>query len=141
MKCTLYALYVNVSAAALAQAFVAVPRNCYRLLVDASLHNIIIRNTTSSSVYQQEVQSYWSVTARLEHDCFVQPENTEQVSCIFKTLNDESRCQFAVRSGGNSSICGWNNIYNGVTINLSRLNFTLFDEGSNLLSGGPGVHW
>ncbi|KAF3032091.1 hypothetical protein E8E11_001310 [Didymella keratinophila] len=50
-------------------------------------------------------------------------------------------CQFAVRSGGHSSIRGWNNIHNGVTIDLSRLNFTLFDEGSNLLSGGPGVHW
>lgn len=91
-----------------------------QLLRDAGVPNVIL---PSNSTYQVDVESYWSVTAQLHPNCFVQPENAQQVSLIIKTLVNKSKCQFAVRSGGHSAIAGWNNIDNGVTIDLCKYVF------------------
>lgn len=106
------------------------------------------------------MESYWSLTSQLTPYCFVQPENTEEVSAVVKTLVSETHCKFAVRSGGHSSNAGANNIENGVTIDLgrvvyvhlelvmnilivrvARLNNTEYDPATQLASLRPGSRW
>lgn len=73
----------------------------------------------TDAVYVQQIQSYWSLTAQLTPYCIVQPEDADDVSKTVKTLVQETECKFAVRSGGHSSNPGFNNIDDGVTIDLS----------------------
>lgn len=46
----------------------------------------------------------------------------------------------AVRAGGHST-AGYNNIDNGVTIDLKYLDKTTYDKETNTASIGPGAHW
>lgn len=74
----------------------------------------------SNPKYDKAVGSYWSLTSQLKPYCFVQPENAQEVALAVKTLVDKTFCNFAVRSGGHSSVTGFSNIEDGVTIDLGK---------------------
>lgn len=84
-------------------------------LEEAGIQSVLL---PSDPTYLERVQSYWSVTSQLKPACFVQPVNTQEVSTVISTLVQQTDCKFAVRSGGHSSNAGFNNIEDGVTIDL-----------------------
>ncbi|KAF4471547.1 fad binding domain containing [Fusarium albosuccineum] len=113
--------------------------DCCRVLKEATaIAEIYLPGDTS---YQQQVESYWSITAQLQPDCFVLPQNTEEVSSAVKTIVEQTDCKFAVRSGGHSSTAGANNIEDGVTIDLSLLSGIEYYPETGLASGLPGTTW
>lgn len=59
--------------------------------------------------------------------CYVLPENTQEVSDTIKIIGEQTGCNFAVRSGGHSSVPGANNIDEGVTIDLGTALLTSID--------------
>lgn len=50
-------------------------------------------------------------------------------------------CRFAVRSGGHTPWFGAASIKDGVTIDLSPLNRTVYNKGNSTASIGPGARW
>ncbi|KAE8371597.1 FAD-binding domain-containing protein [Aspergillus bertholletiae] len=99
----------------------------------------------NSARYQQSIQSYWSLDVRLYPTCIVQLYSAQDVSLAVSTLveaNDQSpRCQFAIRSGGHTTVPGANSVQHGVTIDLSGLNSTTYDPKTSVASIHPGARW
>lgn len=74
----------------------------------------------------------------------VLPSNAEDVSLAVKTLVKSNRvgpCRFAVRGGGHTPWAGASNIKDGVTIDLSLLNKTVYKKAQSTASIGPGARW
>lgn len=86
---------------------------------------------------------YWSITAQLTPECIVKAQSTQDVSVAVRTLVSSKPfglCKFAVRGGGHTP---WpaNNIEDGVTIDLSWLNETTYNEDSSTATIGAGSRW
>lgn len=94
--------------------------------------------------YEAQVETWFDATSRLHPWCLVLPESTEDVSLTLTTLLEAGKgagdWHIALRSGGHS-VGGINNIVNGVTIDLSHLNATSYNPGTNLASVEPGARW
>ncbi|KAI1639660.1 FAD-binding domain-containing protein [Biscogniauxia mediterranea] len=103
----------------------------YQALQNAGVRNVYSPDNT---LYSERVESYWSLTSRLAPKCFVLPWDAEEVSVVVRTLVRDTRCRFAVRSGGHSSTAGASSIVDGVTIDLSGRIGTVGVGG--LLTGG-----
>ena len=56
--------------------------------------------------YQTRLESYFSVSARLEPGCIVQPTTPEEVALALKTLTYKTECNYAVRGGGHTAFPG-----------------------------------
>lgn len=66
------------------------------------------------------------------------------MSLAVKTLvaaNKVGFCQFAVRGGGHTPWAGASNIQNGVTIDLSLMNKTIYNKEKSTASVQPGARW
>ncbi|KAI8962371.1 putative oxidoreductase [Daldinia sp. FL1419] len=104
-----------------------------------------------SQGYQSSISSYHSQQeSRLEPLCIVVPTTTEDVSAAVRSLAstaesiggyEQSSCQFAIRSGGHSSVAGAANIASGVTIDLRPLNTIEVKEDKSMVSIGVGATW
>lgn len=76
--------------------------------------------------------------------CIVRATSPKDVSLAVKTLvgaNKVGNCQFAVRGGGHTPWAGASNIQNGVTIDLSLMNSTIYNKENSTASVGPGARW
>lgn len=62
------------------------------------------------------------------------------VTTLVKT-NKAGPCRFAVRSGGHTPWAGAANIKDGVTIDLSLLDKTVYNKEISIASIGPGARW
>ena len=72
------------------------------------------------------------------------PTSAQDVSVAVKSLVNTNRvgpCRFAVRSGGHTPWAGSAGIQDGVTIDLSRLNKTIYNKEKSTASIGPGARW
>ncbi|RMJ01568.1 hypothetical protein CDV36_015690 [Fusarium kuroshium] len=112
-------------------------------LAENDLGELVLLATDSG--YEQRLQTYWSVSARLKPWCIVQPRTTDEVSKVLKTLLDigsgAGSWHIAVRGGGHNHWAGSSNIANGVTIDLGLLNRTEYNEATNIASVGGGSLW
>lgn len=98
----------------------------------------------ANASYDASVESYWSITAQLTPSCVVLPTTAQDVSLAVRTLVRAHRagpCLFAVRSGGHTPWPGAANIKNGITIDLSLLNQTVYNAEKSIASVGPGARW
>ncbi|KAM0274328.1 hypothetical protein ACHAQH_007963 [Verticillium albo-atrum] len=90
--------------------------------------------------YKSSISSYWSGSVQqLRPWCIIQPENTEEVSKALAALVKSSPAgnwDIAVRGGGHSHF-GSNTVAQGVTIDLSRLDSTVYKN----CSIGGGSRW
>ncbi|OJI97629.1 hypothetical protein ASPVEDRAFT_37046 [Aspergillus versicolor CBS 583.65] len=113
-----------------------------------------LRNTSLSTqvlypndnAYHHSLGSYWRTDIQeLYPACIVQPRSAQDVSLTLSTLvdsNDDSpQCQFAVRSGGHSTVLDSTNADYAVTIDLSMLNRTVYHPESSTASVQPGARW
>ena len=94
--------------------------------------------------YGSSIKSYYSGTVQaVKPWCIVRPESSEDVSLALKALVGTSAAgnwDVAVRGGGHSH---WpsNNVGNGVTIDLSLMNSTVYDEAKEVAHIGAGARW
>ncbi|KAI9039670.1 FAD-binding oxidoreductase [Aspergillus affinis] len=91
--------------------------------------------------YNESINSYFAVNARLHPTCIVQPLSTHDVSVAMQILGSSRRCQFAIRSGGHSTSVGGLNIQPGITIDLSLMNRTTYSPSTGTASIQPGARW
>ncbi|KAH7029081.1 oxidoreductase FAD-binding protein [Microdochium trichocladiopsis] len=99
------------------------------------------------SVYTNSLESYFSLqNAQLTPNCIITPTSKEDVALSVFLLNVGSkllpgRCNFAIRSGGHTPWVGANNIDDGVTIDLSKLNQVNVSKDRKTVDVGPGNRW
>ncbi|KAF9877418.1 FAD binding domain-containing protein [Colletotrichum karsti] len=94
--------------------------------------------------YNSSIASYWSATSQALHPwCIVKPNNTEEVSRAFSALVNTSAAgnwDIAIRGGGHSHFAS-NNVAQGVTIDMSRMNSAVYKNCSGTVSIGAGARW
>lgn len=73
------------------------------MLETAGLEHVLY---PEDQTYQDRIESYFSVSARLTPGCIVQPTSAEEVSLAVKVLTSDSDCKFAVRGGGHTAFPG-----------------------------------
>jgi FAD/FMN-containing dehydrogenase len=96
-----------------------------------------------SAAYKTSIGSYWAENVQLEPTCILQPRTAQEVSLAVSTLvaADGGACKFAVRGGGHTTWVGANNIVDGVTIDLSLMNTTTYNDKAGTASILPGSRW
>ncbi|ETS73329.1 hypothetical protein PFICI_14934 [Pestalotiopsis fici W106-1] len=107
----------------------------------AGLGDVIYTPARQHNIYGSRIDSYWSLTPRLRPWAIVQPRDTSEVSKAVIALVKTDGCNFAVRSGGHTSIPGSNNIADGITLDLGLMNKTEYDPETKLASIQPGGRW
>ncbi|KAI1486372.1 FAD binding domain-containing protein [Biscogniauxia mediterranea] len=111
-------------------------------LKDAGLGDRLLFPTDPG--YEPQILTWYAENSRVRPYCLVLPQSTAEVSTALTALvnaNDGAGdWHIAVRSGGHSTI-GSNNIENGVTIDLSYMNSSSYDETTNLAKIQPGGRW
>lgn len=90
--------------------------------------------------YEERNKSYWSNSAKLSPRHIVRPRDANEVSAVIKQLVAAGEV-FAVRSGGHTQWAGSNNIQDGITIDLGRLDWTRYDAETETVDIGPGGRW
>ncbi|KAI0185945.1 hypothetical protein EV127DRAFT_514865 [Xylaria flabelliformis] len=90
--------------------------------------------------YEERNKSYWSNSAKLSPKLIVRPRDASEVSIVIKQLVAAGEV-FAVRSGGHTQWAGSNNIQDGITIDLGRLDWTRYDAETEMVDIGPGGRW
>ncbi|KAH7202389.1 hypothetical protein DER44DRAFT_787188 [Fusarium oxysporum] len=94
----------------------------------------------NSNGYKTRTESYFSVSSQLEPYCIVQPESAKDVSTIIKTLTSDTKCNFAIRSGGHT-VWAANNINDGVTIDMGLMNKTTYVKNTKVAQIQAGSIW
>ncbi|KAF5620757.1 nicotine oxidase [Fusarium tjaetaba] len=111
---------------------------CSALLKEAGLSDLVA--TKNQSLYNERIDSYWSVSAALHPDCMVLPKTPEDVSKVMKVIA-KNQCKFGIRGGGHGNFKLSNSVEEGITIDFGFMNGTSYDEEKNVVSVGPGGHW
>lgn len=111
-------------------------------LVSANLFHVL--HLASSPLYPTLVEGSWTKNIQRSPYCFVTPSTTTEVSRALVSFgsagNGAGDWHIAVRSGGHGSD-NQNSITDGVIIDLSRLNATVYDEATKVASIGTGARW
>ncbi|KAF2129353.1 FAD-binding domain-containing protein [Dothidotthia symphoricarpi CBS 119687] len=89
--------------------------------------------------YNASVLSYPFVQLRLESTCIVRPKTTHDVVTIITTLNESNRTRFAIKGGGHNANVGFNNIRDGVTIDMQGLKTVEVARGNEVVRVGAGA--
>ncbi|KAI9929330.1 hypothetical protein MW887_000798 [Aspergillus wentii] len=117
------------------------PLPCEALIAAGLRDRVLLPADTG---YEPQVLSWWAWNSRQHPYCLVLPQNTQEVSLALTTLVHAGKgagdWHIAVRSGGHSTINS-NNIVNGVTIDLSHMNSSSYDESTNTARVQPGGRW
>ncbi|KXJ97312.1 hypothetical protein Micbo1qcDRAFT_181829 [Microdochium bolleyi] len=104
-------------------------------------------STEGDPAYSSSLESYYSnLNVEITPSCIVTPTTKEHVALSVFVLNIGSkllpgRCNFAVRSGGHSTVPGANNIQDGVTIDMSKLNHVTVSKDRKTVEVGAGNRW
>ncbi|KAI0600388.1 FAD binding domain-containing protein [Biscogniauxia sp. FL1348] len=111
-------------------------------LKDAGLGDRLLFPTDPG--YEPQISTWYALNSRVRPYCLILPQSTAEVStaltALVKANDGAGDWHIAVRSGGHSTI-GSNNIENGVTIDLSYMNSSSYDEATNLAKIQPGGRW
>ncbi|KAI0138688.1 FAD binding domain-containing protein [Hypoxylon sp. NC0597] len=111
-------------------------------LRDAGLGDRLLFATDSG--YEPQIETWYAGNGRMRPYCLVLPQTTEEVSTALTALvnaNDGAGdWHIAVRSGGHG-YPGSNNIANGVTIDLTMMNSTSYDQEAKIAKIQPGGRW
>lgn len=91
-----------------------------------------------SNIYNASISSYPFVQLRLHPTCILRPKTSRDVSAAIKILG-KADSKFAVRGGGHNANRGFNNINDGVTIDMRSLNAVYVDR--NVARVDAGAVW
>ncbi|RHZ72755.1 hypothetical protein CDV55_105169 [Aspergillus turcosus] len=119
-------------------SFALATSTCCQALTSILGSRVVYPNSTA---YESSVSSYWSQQEQLiSPSCVLSATSAEDVSKALRVLVPKA-CKFAVRSGGHGAIAGIANIQDGVTIDLSALNWIVPSADGSFVSVGPGQRW
>jgi FAD/FMN-containing dehydrogenase len=71
--------------------------------------------------YNASISTYPFLQLRLHPNCIVRPKSAVDVSAALGALKENNNTRFAVKGGGHNANAGFNNIDNGVTIDMQSM--------------------
>lgn len=91
-----------------------------------------------SEAYREREAAYFYANFQLGPRCILQPRSAADVSVAVKALVGTPFCSFAIRGSGRGT---GNNIADGVTIDLGRMNMVAYHPSNESVSVQPGAQW
>ncbi|KAL5116512.1 hypothetical protein ACEQ8H_005633 [Pleosporales sp. CAS-2024a] len=89
--------------------------------------------------YNTSISSYPFLQLRLHPHCIVRPTSTHDVSIALAILRENNSTRFAVKGGGHNANAGFNNIENGVTIDMQSMKTVQVARGNQVLRVSAGA--
>ena len=96
--------------------------------------------TDANSTYSILNHNRWSDTTILTPSCIFQPTSPESLGKGLKVIVAGS-CKFAIKSGGHNPNPGMNNINNGISIDMGKLNQKVASPDKKVVHLGAGGTW
>ncbi|KAM3416993.1 hypothetical protein BST61_g8576 [Cercospora zeina] len=92
--------------------------------------------------YNQSQSSYWSAQqAALQPSCRFYPRGSREIQEALADILLPYNATIAITSGGRSSNNGASNVQDGITIDMSRFNFTYVNDDDQTVALGVGARW
>ncbi|KAF2844572.1 FAD-binding domain-containing protein [Plenodomus tracheiphilus IPT5] len=107
-------------------------------LVSALPNNVFY---PEAPTYNATITSYPFLQSRLHPSCVVRPKSSHDVSIAVSVLKSGNQTQFAIKGGGHNPSVGFNNIQDGVTIDMQSLNGVEIARGNEVIRVGAGALW
>jgi FAD/FMN-containing dehydrogenase len=89
--------------------------------------------------YDASISSYPFIQLRLHPNCIVRPKSAHDVSVALSVLKESNRTRFAVKGGGHNANAGFNNIGNGVTIDMQSMKAVEVAKGDKVVRVEAGA--
>jgi len=105
---------------------------------------LVLPNRTffpAASTYNASIQSYPFLQLRLRPSCIVRPTSAEDVAIAINILRVSNSTKFAIKGGGHNANVGFNNIDDGVTIDMQSMNKVEVARGDQVVRVGAGALW
>lgn len=94
-----------------------------------------------AQIYNASIQSYPFLQLRQHPSCIVRPSTSQDVSKAVLILKQNNETQFAIKGGGHNPNTGYNNIDDGVTIDMQSLKKVEVAKGDKVIRVGAGALW
>jgi FAD/FMN-containing dehydrogenase len=104
----------------------------------------VLPNSTfypSAPTYNASIQSYPFLQLRLHPSCIVRPTSAHDVATAVTILTESNCTRFAIKGGGHNANAGYNNIQDGVTIDMQSLKKVEVAKGDQVVRVGAGALW
>lgn len=107
------------------------------------LASVLPNNTffPEAPTYNASVKSYPFLQGRISPSCIVRPKTAHDVSTAVSVLRDSNCTKFAIKGGGHNPNTEFNNIADGVTIDMQSLNLVEVAKGDEVVQVGAGAIW
>jgi len=89
--------------------------------------------------YNASISSYPFIQLRLHPNCIVRPTSAQDVSVALGVLKEDNSTRFAVKGGGHNANAGFNNIDNGVTIDMQSMKAVEVSRGDQVVRVEAGA--
>jgi hypothetical protein len=90
-------------------------------------------------VYNASISSYPFIQLRLHPNCIFRPKSAQNVSVALGVLKKSNNTRFAVKGGGHNANAGFNNIDNGVTIDMQSMKAVEVAQGDQVVRVEAGA--
>lgn len=89
--------------------------------------------------YNKSILSYPFLQLRLRPNCIVRPKTAKDVSVALGLLTASNHTRFAVKGGGHNANAGFNNVENGVTVDMQSMKSVEIERGNKVVRVQAGA--
>jgi FAD/FMN-containing dehydrogenase len=94
---------------------------------------------SDARTYNASITSYPFIQLRLHPNCVVRPRSAQDISVALGILKQNNRTRFAVKGGGHNANAGFNNVDNGVTIDMQSMKTVEIERGNKVVRVAAGA--
>jgi hypothetical protein len=94
---------------------------------------------SDAQTYNASITSYPFIQLRLRPNCIVRPRSSQDISIALGILKHDNGTRFAVKGGGHNANAGFNNVDNGVTIDMQSMKIVEVERGDKVVRVAAGA--
>jgi hypothetical protein len=94
---------------------------------------------SDAQTYNASITSYPFIQLRLHPNCIVRPRSSQDISVALGILKHNNGTRFAVKGGGHNANAGFNNVDNGVTIDMQSMKTVEVERGDKVVRVAAGA--
>jgi FAD/FMN-containing dehydrogenase len=91
--------------------------------------------------YNASINSYPFLQLRLHPSCIVRPTSPHDVSTTLSIVKDSNCTKLAIKGGGHNANAGFNNVDDGVTLDMQSYKAVEVARGDEVVRVGAGALW
>lgn len=94
-----------------------------------------------AAIYNTSIASYPFLQLRLHPSCVVRPISSYDIQTTLSVVEARNHSSLAIKGGGHNANAGFNNIDDGVTLDMRTLNRVEVGRGDQVIRVGAGAVW